>query len=313
MTSFKLPNYVPKLNKKILVVDFDKVLLTEHRKSGLSYKEAAQKLDTTPANYSHYLRGRTACSIAMLKKFCKLYKVNLFDKVFNESFAFTSRCKTINLPREITPELGYYVGYLQGDGYLGSDGIRFGFIDEYLSQMKKIKGMTIELFGKRGTVHEVTSKLSKKPYYRLEVKSAVISSFLNVVFGVPRGIKQDLKIPPIIMQNKEVLKHYLAGLYDADGTIPKTPKKAKQLFIDITLKDKEFIKEIKAALQTFGIETLKIYKRCSTSLSKDKPSITWELRLRRKGFILKFLQEISFYHPDKARRAKSVRKLLMDP
>jgi len=105
----------------------------------------------------------------------------------------------------------------------------------------------------------------------------------------------------------------LAGLYDADGTIPKTPKKAKQLFIDTTLKDKGFIEEIKAALQKFDIETLKIYKRCSTSLSKNNPSITWELRLRRKGFILKFLQEISFYHPDKAKRAKVVRKLLMDP
>ncbi len=81
MTLIELPNYVSKLNEKIFIVGFDKILLAEHRKTGITCKEAARRLETTPATYSHYLHGQTICSIKILKKFCKLYNINLFDRI----------------------------------------------------------------------------------------------------------------------------------------------------------------------------------------------------------------------------------------
>ena len=310
MNSFVLPNYVNKLGDRILVPGFNKVLLLEHKKSGLSFREAAQRLKTSPATYAHYLHGRTSCSIKMLKKFCELYDCNLLEKAFNGNFAFSGRNKEINLPRTLTLELAYYVGYLQGDGYLGSNGKRLGFTDEYRPQMEKLNSMTYRLFGKEGKVVGVRSPLSKKPCYNLEIKSTVINSFLNTVFEIPKGIKQNLAIPSIIAPKKELLRHYIAGLYDADGTLPKSPSKAKALFLDITLKDRAFVEEIKDALQTFDIKTLPIYKRNSVSPGSNKPSVTWELRIRRREHIFKFLQEINFYHPEKARRSKELEKLL---
>lgn len=311
MNSLALPNYVNKLDDRILVPGFNKVLLLEHKKSGLTFREAAQRLKTSPATYAHYLHGRTSCSIKMLKNFCELYDCDLLEKAFNGKFTFSGRSKPINLPRILTQELAYYVGYLQGDGYLGSDGRRLGFTDEYKPQMEKLNSMTCRLFGKEGKVIGVRSPLSKKPCYNLEIKSIVINSFFNMVFGIPKGIKQNLAIPPIIAPKKELLRRYIAGLYDADGTLPKSPAKAKALFLDITLKDRKFVEEIKETLQTFGIKTLPIYKRNGMSPGSNKPSVTWELRIRRREHLFKFLQEINFYHPEKAKRSKELEKLLM--
>ncbi|MCX6803450.1 MAG: LAGLIDADG family homing endonuclease, partial [Candidatus Diapherotrites archaeon] len=118
-----------------------------------------------------------------------------------------------------------------------------------------------------------------------------MNSFLNSVFEVNRGTKRNLRIPKLIRGNKDLLRHYIAGLYDADGTLPKHPREAKQLFLDITLKDKEFIEEIQLVLTEFGIKTLKLYERFSKSPQNDSVSSTWEIRIRRQADILKFLNE----------------------
>ena len=313
MGEIGLPNYIRDLNEKVLVVGFHKILQREHKKLGISQGKAAPQIGMRQSTYSHYLNGTTACSICMLKRFSDFYKKNLFEEVLKGSFVFTARKRRVFLPRKLTAELAYYVGYLQGDGYIGSEGLRVGFADEYSAQIEKVNDLTRKLFGVEGRKIEKLSRKAKKPCPNLEIKSLVLNSFLNVVFGIPKGFKEDLRIPPIILQNKRVLRHYLAGLYDADGTLPKFPQKAKQLFIDVTFKDKEFVEEIKDALLQFDIETLKIYKRKARSPDSDKISITWELRIRRKGLILKFLQEIGFYHSDKARRAKELIEFLGGP
>jgi len=51
-----------------------------------------------------------------------------------------------------------------------------------------------------------------------------------------------------------------------------------------------------------GIETLKPYLRTAKSPSSSYISYTWELRIRRKKEILKFLNEVGFSHPDKSSR-----------
>ena len=305
----KLPNYIYDLDEKILVLGFYKVLLKEHKKVGFTHANVAQRVGVMETTYSSYLHGRTSCSIGMLKKLCQIYSSNIMKKAFDGNFLFTIRNKAICLPKRITIGLAYYIGYLQGDGYLGGDGLRFGFFDEYQAQMERLNNLTFKLFKTKGKIKERFTGKSKKPSFNLEIKSLVVNSFINTVFGIPRGKKLNLSIPKIITSNK-MLRHYLAGLYDADGTLPKNPHTAKQLFIDITLKDKKFVEEIKQTLLLFGIETLHLYKREAKSVQSDKPSITWELRIRKKRFILKFLQEIGFYHPDKAKRAEKLKKIL---
>ena len=105
------------------------------------------------------------------------------------------------------------------------------------------------------------------------------------------GVKVNLKVPKIILNKKEFLPDYISGLYDADGTLPKRPKKAKQLFVDITMKDKEFIEEIQKILFLFEINTLKLFKRKGTGSFNMVNSFTWEIRIKKKSDILLFLKK----------------------
>jgi hypothetical protein len=95
-------------------------------------------------------------------------------------------------------------------------------------------------------------------------------------------------------------------LCDADGTLPKDPYTCKQLFIDITFKDKLFIEQVRAELQCFQVNTLKPYCRVSKSPNSDYISNTWELRIRKRDDMIRFLKEIGFSHPDKAKRVTKV-------
>ena len=166
------------------------------------------------------------------------------------------------------------------------------------------------LFGIQGHIYWKDSEISTKLSPCLEIKSVVLNSFIHTVFEINLGEKENLKIPEIIKFNKELLRSYLPGLYDSDGTLPKEPDKTKDLFIDITMKDLCFIAEIKECLLLFGIETLKIYNRKHKSPSSEFISSTFEIRIRKIGMLIRFLQEIGFKHPNKALREEKMLKLL---
>ena len=229
---------------------------------------------------------------------------NLFLLIEKNNSKFFSKWKEIKLPKYLTPKLAYFIGYLQGDGSIERNKKRINFTDESEKQLKRINAICFNLFGIKGTRRSSMTLISKKPVWKLEIGSLVLNSYLHNVFEINRGVKKDLKIPEMIIKNKKILKWYLIGLFDADGTLPKNPKKCKQVFIDITLKDKSFIEEIEAQLKIFDIETLNPYCRIAKSPTSDYISRTWELRIRKKEDIIKFLKRIGFTHSDKGQRVK---------
>lgn len=259
-------------------------------------------------NAGHLLNSKkNRHSIGFLKEYKQKDDSQIFEKIYSmDNLTVTARRKKLTMPKQISNELAYFVGYLQGDGCLTSDKKQIIFTDEYIEQINEINNLSKKLFGITGHIVLKKSKLSTKLVPNLEIKSIVLNSFLHHVFEINRGEKKNLKIPQLIKEDKQALKYYLGGLFDADGTLPKHPEIAKQLFIDITLKDKEFIEEIKNELQKIGIITLKIFERKNKSLGLQNDKICFELRIRRRDMLLKFLHELNFYHPNKSIRAKQM-------
>lgn len=306
-----IPNYLEKLDNKIRVVGASKFLKESHLKSGYSFREATQLLNLKKNYYRDHMATESNLSINFLKLFSNRIDSGIFETIYlSDKIVLTAGSKKVLIPKAIDSKLAYFIGYLQGDGCLTSDKKVIIFCDEYVEQMEHIDGLSKELFNVSGKIRKEKSTLSDKIIPSLYIRSFVLNSFIHTVFGINRGIKENLKIPLLIKNNKELLKPYLAGLFDADGTLPKEPGEAKQLFIDFSSKDKEFIDEIKEALSLFGIETLRAYERKSRSPFSDRLCITYEIRIRKKGMLLKFLQAINFYHPNKAVRAKKMIKLL---
>ena len=175
--------------------------------------------------------------------------------------------------------------------------------------MQQLQKHTFSLFSIRGVIRKKYPPKHTKAVHALEINSNILNEYLVNQFNLPRGRKKNLSVPNSFKQDKNILRWYLVGLYDADGTLPKNGTTCKQLFIDITLKDKELVQDIKNILkETFSIETLKLYKRVAKSPHSDYISETWELRIRRRSEILKFLKEVGFFHPHKHRRMTLILK-----
>lgn len=307
MIDINLPNYLYYLDEDIKIYDFNHKLKEIHKKSGKTIRAVSNELGVHVVTCSLYISGKNRPSLKILKKLSSIYGVDLLKIAFNENYIFIIKKKITSLPRKLTNDLAYYIGYLQGDGYLESDKKSFGFVDEYKEQIEKIQNLTEILFGIKGVIRPQFSRCATKPCWVLNVNSYIVNSFIHNFFGIVRGPKEErLMIPDILKSNKVYLPIYLSGLYDADGTLPKNPKIAKQLFVDITMKNKTFIIQIKSVLTDLGIDSLKIYPKRTKSGFCDVNSVSWEIRIRNKKVILSFLNKIGFRHPNKIRRQKEL-------
>ena len=58
----------------------------------------------------------------------------------------------------------------------------------------------------------------KKPYYGISTESSKICNYL-VSLGVPVGIKKELRTPEWILEDKNLMKSFLRGIFDTDGSV----------------------------------------------------------------------------------------------
>ncbi len=307
--SVNIDEYVHKLSSTL------QIKISDDRIRNIVYKVGINEVvigtDVSKRTIKRYLK-QDMYPLVFFHKLNHLIAADIFSRIAKSDTLFVSKWKTVRLPVKATPTLAYFVGYLHGDGCIECNERKINFIDEYEEQMERIDAMCFKLFGINGKIKAEMSLLSKKPAYRLIIESKAINSYFHCAFNMNQGKKNILQIPEIFKRNKTLLRWYLSGLFDADGTLPKNPKASKQLFIDVTFKDKTFIEEIREALLTFGITTLSPYCRMAKSPSSDYISETWELRIRRKAEIIRFLKSVGFAHPDKERRAREILQLL-DP
>jgi len=308
--SIKIDNFLCKIDENIKIIGLNKVINKQRRKFKTNYITISKILDYNNSSCRHFLQNKKYPPIQFLKKLNNFDK-RLLNLIYNMNTTFSARTDEVRLPKILNPKLAYFIGYLQGDGFLGSDRNTYGFSDENKEHLLYINELNYELFGKKGRVRFNYTKLSKTPVPYLEIRQYVINSYLHNVWGIPKGFKQDLYVPDIMYKNKKIMKWYIKGLFDADGTLPKNPAKAKQYFIDLNMRDQKFIEEINNILENiFYINTLKIYKRVAKSPCSNNISITWEIRIRKHSEIRKFLKEIGFYHIDKQKRMEKLIKLL---
>src|SRR3989344_5641656 len=167
-----LPNYLEQLDDGVLIYGVSKILWESHEKTGLSCRQAGKLLGLTMDYYQKHLTIKKHCSLKFLKGFQKHIDSEIFGKIYDlPILEFTAKKKRVILPKFMTPELAYYIAYLQGDGCLTSDGKRVCFADEYIEQINKMNSLTKKLFGITGPIFWKTSKLATKPSPSLEIRS----------------------------------------------------------------------------------------------------------------------------------------------
>jgi hypothetical protein len=299
-----LDNYLLRLREDIKVIGASSLLGPWHERHFEKYSHASKKLDIQREIYSKIILGKLPVPIKLLKSIAKT-DPQLIEKLFKKRIFFTIRSNQDRLPISINPHLAYYIGYLHGDGHIDSNSKRVSFFDKYVSQLEVINKLTHCLFNVNGNIYP------KENFYVLDVGRVTINSFLCEGIKIKRGKRESNEIPQGIKDNKILLKWYLCGLFDAEGAMPLNPKKRRDIYIDIAMKDIKLIKSVKDVLETvFGISSYGPYTRISKNNKSKRATIESELRIRKHSEVEKFLNVIGTLHPDKVRRKKIILKLL---
>ncbi|ACS32699.1 ATPase, T2SS/T4P/T4SS family [Thermococcus gammatolerans] len=151
--------------------------------------------------------------------------------------------KPVKLVREVNEGLSYAVGVLLGDGYISSDGyyISATFDDE--SYMKAFTSAISEF------LPESEPQVKREPAYTVVTYgSRPFAEFLHRAFGIPKGRKESLDVPDLVLSNDDLLRHFIAGLFDADAYIDENGPA-----VVLTTRSENLARKVWYALQRLGI------------------------------------------------------------
>ena len=134
-----------------------------------------------------------------------------------EEYLICKSCKgpsnSVRLPKEITPQLAYFVGVIYGDGWITSKVNRIGldkgnllfFEEVYLPLLKALFGLELKI-----------TKAHRS--WRVSFKSRIIWDLLIHVFEVSANKARTARIPAAIKSvDLDIQRQFLAGLLDTDG------------------------------------------------------------------------------------------------
>jgi ribonucleoside-triphosphate reductase (thioredoxin) len=141
------------------------------------------------------------------------YKNETNVKLFEPKQKLYHNCNTnITLPIELTPDFGWLLGYILGDGAMCKDKGRFRFVDGHLPSIEKNKNIFNNLF----SMNKKITKLTDRNAFSIEYGSKKLWAY----FEENNILKDHDKIPlPVRKSSKETIIAFLAGLLDSDGHV----------------------------------------------------------------------------------------------
>ncbi len=158
-------------------------------------------------------------------------------------FLLSVNSNPVKLVREVDERLAYAVGVVLGDGYLSSDGYYLSatfddpdYMGAFIDSLSGFLPGSVPSIKDNGTSKVVT------------YGSKIFVDFLSKAFGIPRGEKGSWDVPHLVLSNDELMRHFLAGLFDADGYVdPNGPS------VVLTTKSENAARKVWYALQRLGI------------------------------------------------------------
>jgi len=249
--------------------------------------------------------------------YTKNMQVKLWEKIFDSARYFTSigSPHRVSLPRSLTPELSYFLGYLYGDGCLSNAPRRLQKNGKLLCEIKiadfsyeHIKNMSKlfqKLFNVNAPVRNERIHKGQQVLY-IDPKCKVIHQFLNHVFGMPIGEKKGkLRVPAVILQaGTELRKWFVAGFFDADGGTPKMEELKHRFRPRIMIKQASLgiLRDITQILQDdMGLIVFGPYREVTG---------VWCISLESRSSVKRFCALLPSIHPVKSWRLREMLRRL---
>lgn len=277
-------------------------------KEKVSWSGLARKLGIRPSSLSAWRTEKTLVPLNVFKKYnehkrFKKYIIELKgDNWGKRKGGSNSRgtLKSINIPKKC-PALAEFMGILAGDG--NSYSLRRG---------KKVGVYTIRIAGDsrhdKEYLEEFVANLGKD-LFKLNPKLRKLKgkNALHLVFyskqlvnllsdiGFPSGdkIKNNIGIPSWIKNDRNLLKAYIRGVIDTDGSIFRMSNKDPNLIrIGFTNHNPKLLNECRQSFEKLRFKPSKIIRGKKFVIS-------------RKENISRYLEEIGFNNPKHIKRANN--------
>lgn len=265
-----------------------------------------ENLDVSYSILYAYKNGKKKISISTMYNLIKIWQkiCNKTRAEFKEKWDFIydsklhlstrSRYQKTSLPKYINPKLSYLLGWICGDGNLQrGNHYSIKISEKSKNQLEMIlKPLFIEIF-------KVKPQIFKRSNngYAIQVGSKSIFRFFKNVIKIRVGYI------PSIVYNFDLInkKHFLIGLFDAEGYV--NPKYLDSV-ITISQSNKLFLEKVKSLFNENNINFIGPHKH------KTNLGIWYTIKVRRKGEILKFIDNISSYHIDKFKKLEKLRYVI---
>lgn len=135
-----------------------------------------------------------------------------------DSMAISTR-HAFDMPPHLTPDFGYWLGYLIGDGHISEAAHSVGFtigVDDQES-VERIDALTQKLFNIKPTIKTVDGRV------RVLLYSMNLITFLKHDLGLAVGRASHYKsVPELVLQSpRDVVAGFIRGYFDADGCATK--------------------------------------------------------------------------------------------
>jgi intein/homing endonuclease len=274
--------------RSIRIIGAEKEL--RNKLTRISISRFCKTMGINRGSFYQMIQGKRAIPLDVL------LKLNLQTNNFR--FIIKNSNVPIKIPIQLSPELSYLVGLLR-DGTVVNE---------------KNNEYTIAFYSKFKEALEYPKKLLEKIFkikvkikrfgdvWGIRIRSLTLYLFFKLMFQVPQN-QSVWNTPELIkMGDSEVVKAYISGFWDAEGSCPQFKDKVvipkENISIGFSQKNKESLQFIKEFLEKNGIATTEIY------WNERK----WVLKIRRQSF-LDFIDFIQPHNPIKLMRLQKIRKI----
>jgi len=203
--------------------------------------------------------------------------------------------KPVRIVREVDEKLSYTVGVILGDGYISSNGYYVSATFDDSSYMNAFTSALSEF------LPESEPEIKRNEGYTVVTYgSKIFAEFLHRAFRIPKGRKENLDVPDLVLSNDELLRYFIAGLFDADGYVDENGPA-----IILTTKSENLARKVWYALQRLGI--ISTVSRVRNKGYKE--GVIFRVAVRGVGDLIRFNRLVPLRHSmKKARLEELIRK-----
>lgn len=273
-----------------------------------SLRKAAKEIRFSENNlYHHWVKkgARGNIKVGNFRNICTDLGVEWKDKVKTVSLC---RGKRHKIPSYLNSDFLYVAGLIAGDGDIRESGEGGTYSVRLSNSNKKLRNEFIKVIEEQFDLNYdiQKGKKGKRPTV-VRTNSKILGEIL-LSLGIPFSPKSSkLALSNTLLKlSNDLLSDYLAGLYDADGSVYYRGKGKGSDCIGLTTASEKLARQLQLVLLRFGINPKLRSRKANPNSKINNKHRKWVLEIREKEDIQRFSKSIFLRHPVKRRKLKKI-------